>query len=1148
MFLLWGLFWGGVVLEVGFLCGVRAADSVSPGASQRQLVDEALEAVQRNLRLVEEDQDLEAGLKARLVEFYQSAQSYYADAKASAEKEAEFRDSIESAPVETARFRADLESLGETVSTNLVAATVPSDLSVAALEQMATGARAELASLKNQLSAAAEQVDQLQAQPNALREQQEQVASALAEIEDALPAEAPGGGAFHEPAAQQAVLLARKAARSAEAAALEQEQLSLALRTEKLVAERDWIAQQVANQQIRVGALEDLLVQQRQREVEQQRREAEKATQQAAGKHPLVEKMAQEHAALADERTQLVQRIDVQLKAELEALTAQKEAVAQDYKLAQDRIKDIGLSDALAVRLLDQWRHLPNLRTHRTALGKRKEAIAEAVAGRLKVEDDMLELPDAKNWEQVKAWCQTRYRAEAGLEGADEAEVWKEAGRLIDSRRNVLAALVEDYSRLLQELGELDFEETKHIALVKEYTAFLAERLLWIPSAPPWKPATLSEVARSIQWMVSEPNRREILRAAWAFPKDRPLLAAFLGLLLLGSIGARPLVRRKEQEYSLGVKRISTDSFGMTLRAVCLLLIQSAPFALALALIGWHLVEHEPGVEILRGLGGGLLYASVHLFGILILLNVCRPRGLGQGHFRWNPGIAGVVRRQLFWFLPVVLCCTILIDLSEELTDEFHRTGLSRLALTGLLLATAILVFRTMRPGDGVLSGVLSRSPGGWMVRLQPIWYGGLVLGPVGLGVLSALGYHHTAVQLTRQAAITVSFFVGVFVAHQLIWRWFLAKERKLKLEKWLAQRRAAPKASGVLEGTSEEVALPEINEEELDVKSLGEQTWRFLYSLMSFSLLLGVWWIWADVLPALNALDTVELWQAEAAGSGEMPQPVTLNHLALSLLIAAITAITVRNISGVLEIGILQNLPLAAGSRYAIVSVVQYAVVLLGVVFIFNVLGFTLAQFGWIMAAFSVGLGFGLQEVVANFVSGVILLAERPIRVGDIVTVSDVSGVVTRIRIRATTITNWNRQELIVPNKEFITGRILNWTLSNTVNRVVIVIGVAYGTDTDKAREILLRTAKSHPLIMAEPGPLATFEGFDDSSLRLVLRCYLPNLDNRLGVTTELHTAIAQAFADAGIEISFPQRELHLRTAPPDLFQTPNTPQSKNT
>ena len=1106
-----------------------AETSLDPGHP----VEEALESVRHNLRLVEENQDLEAELKSRLLEAYQSAQSYYEDAKTSVEKEAAFRDSIQSAPVDTAQFREDLKNLGETISTNLAEAAIPKGLAAAALEQMASSAQAELAGLKNRLNAADERVKQLQSRPDALRARQGQVASALAEIEEALQGAEAGGDAFEESTAKQAVLLAQKAARTAEAAALEQEHLSLALRSEKSMAERDWIAQQAANQQVRVGALEGLLVKQRQSEVEKQRQEAEEAAQKAADKHPLVKKLTQDYAALADERAKLVQRVDVQLKGELKALEKQRDKVNKEYELARARIKDVGLSDALAVKLLDQWRRLPSLRTHRAALSQRKDAIAEAVAKRLQAEDNQMALPDAKDPDQVKAWCRAHY-AEARLGGADETEVQDEAGRLLEARGAALTSLIEEYNRLLQNLGELDFEETKHIAQVEEYTAFLEERLLWIPSAPPWKLSALREAASSLQWLASGQNRREILQAALSLPQERPWLAAFLGMLLLFSLGARPLIRRKEREYSAGVKRISTDSFGITLRAAVLLLIQSAPVASALALLGWHLLERESDVEILRGLGSSLLYAAVHLFGILILLNVCRPQGLGQAHFRWNPALAAMVRRQLFWFLPVVLCCTVLIDLAEELTDEFHRTGLSRLALTGLLLAVASLLFRAMRPKDGVLSGVLSRSPEGWMARLQSIWYGLLVLTPIGLGVLSALGYHHTAVQLTRQAAITVSFFVGAFVVQQLLRRWFLVKERKLKLEQWLAHRRTSAERNAA-DGASEEAAPRlEVDEEALDVKTLGEQTRRFLRSLMSFSLLLGVWWIWSDVLPALNALDAVELWRAEAADGKTELSPVTLKHLALSLLIAIITTVAVRNVSGVLEIGILQNLPLEAGSRYAIVSVTQYAVVLLGTVLAFNVLGFTLDKLGWIMAALSVGLGFGLQEVVANFVSGVILLAERPIRVGDIVTVSDVSGVVTKIRIRATTITNWSRQELIVPNKEFITGKILNWTLTNTINRIVVEVGVAYGADTEKARQILLNTAKNHPLIMSEPGPLATFEGFDDSSLRLVLRCYLPTLENRLSVTTELHTAIHRALDAAGIEIPFPQRDIRVHWPEP--------------
>lgn len=206
--------------------------------------------------------------------------------------------------------------------------------------------------------------------------------------------------------------------------------------------------------------------------------------------------------------------------------------------------------------------------------------------------------------------------------------------------------------------------------------------------------------------------------------------------------------------------------------------------------------------------------------------------------------------------------------------------------------------------------------------------------------------------------------------------------------------------------------------------------------------------------------------------------------------------------------------------------------------------MGIGWSQVQWLVTALTFGLGFGLQEIFANFVAGIILLIERPIRVGDIVTVDGVTGSVAKIRMRATTIINWDRQEFIIPNKDFITGRLLNWTLTDKINRVVINVGLAYGSDVELARKLLLQVADENPLIMKDPGPIATFEGFGDSTLNLVLRSYLPDLDNRLGVINDLHAQIHDRFAQEGLEIAFPQLDLNIKQVPQQVAQQESHPQ----
>jgi potassium efflux system protein len=208
----------------------------------------------------------------------------------------------------------------------------------------------------------------------------------------------------------------------------------------------------------------------------------------------------------------------------------------------------------------------------------------------------------------------------------------------------------------------------------------------------------------------------------------------------------------------------------------------------------------------------------------------------------------------------------------------------------------------------------------------------------------------------------------------------------------------------------------------------------------------------------------------------------------------------------------------------------------LMGLIIASRTIGFSWHSVQWLVAAMGVGLGFGLQEIFANFISGIIILLERPVRAGDIVTVNGTTGVVHKMQLRATTILDPDRRELIVPNKKFITDDVINWTLTDPVTRLVVRIGIAYGSDTRLAHDSLLRVARQHPGVLKDPPPTAIFLAFGASSLDFELRVFISNREKYPDMQHQLHMAIDEEFRRRKIEIAFPQQDVHLKGLEPLL------------
>jgi potassium efflux system protein len=217
-------------------------------------------------------------------------------------------------------------------------------------------------------------------------------------------------------------------------------------------------------------------------------------------------------------------------------------------------------------------------------------------------------------------------------------------------------------------------------------------------------------------------------------------------------------------------------------------------------------------------------------------------------------------------------------------------------------------------------------------------------------------------------------------------------------------------------------------------------------------------------------------------------------------------------------------------GVRLAMARLLHYFIVFIAFLLAISALGFDITKLTIILSALGVGIGFGLQSIVNNFVSGLILLFERPVRVGDSIELAGQWAEIKRIGLRATTVQTFDQADVIIPNADLVTNQVTNWTLSSRQVRLIVSVGVAYGSDVPLVTERLKACAELNPMIAQTPPPEVLFLSFGESSLDFELRVWV-EADTRLKAKSELHQEIDRSFREANIEIAFPQRDLHIRS-----------------
>ncbi|MBQ0790249.1 MAG: mechanosensitive ion channel, partial [Cycloclasticus sp.] len=751
--------------------------------------------------------------------------------------------------------------------------------------------------------------------------------------------------------------------------------------------ERDLASRRLTQLQTHTDLLKVKLQQQRENKAAEVSEQAEILQQSVADLPIAVRVIADDNVTFGNE----LQDVTLKQAQTTERLNASSQALdelIQQVEEARKRVELVGNSEAIGRMLRNRATALPSIHSYQAGAKKRRNEI-DRVTDRLidinerrrallnieqRIEKTLADVEEQKIAQPPSAFATSK--------DDDRTRLSQLVRSLLTIQFNNLTKLSETYNRYISDLTSLDTARRQLVLEAQQFSSFINERLLWIKSIPVIGVEDGAHFINAIAWLTSTNNWQPLINNLSLTIQAKPWLALIALMLLVGGFFLQKFCKKRLREIAKQTIKIRFDSIKLSFKALIYTALLAAVWPLLLYFIAWQL-SVLPATTFSLALAGGLQAASTMLLIISFIRYSCLEYGLAGRHFRWPVPIYQGLLSHTKWLKIIMPTLVLIMTVSMHPPESFLTQGLARPAFMSLMVTFIIFIYHLLGPSSTLQCFLRKKAGNESLKQVAYFWLPLALFLPLAMMVAAAAGYQHTALVVMQHVRTMIVFFFGLMVLHALLLRALYIAEKQFRYREAVKKRKenyALKQKEGHVEKKSSSESTLDIEVQDIDYSELSEQAKKLIRTGLVLAGLIALWFVWTDLLPIFNVLDSISLpfSTTQLVDGIEKLTPLTLQDVALAILFLLVTVTAAKNVPGLLEIILLQRLNIDAGSRYAIKTLSQYFIVSTGVILVFNAIGAEWSSIQWLVAALSVGLGFGLQEIVANFISGIIILFER--------------------------------------------------------------------------------------------------------------------------------------------------------------------------